>query len=100
MSKSSRKIISESLVFSLVVPFCGSKPHTRIVGGTTATPKSWPWQAMLMYQRDNGEWRQFCGGSLVDHEWVLTAAHCVVDIRKEDYDTHQVRYTLFFFFFL
>lgn len=74
-----------------VVGSCGSKTHTRIVGGTTATPKSWPWQAMLMYQRDNGEWRQFCGGSLVDHEWVLTAAHCVVDIRKEDYAILMVR---------
>lgn len=70
---------------------CGIRPHTRIVGGATATPKSWPWQAMLMYQRENGEWRQFCGGSLVLHEWVLTAAHCVVDIREEDYRTHMVR---------
>lgn len=76
----------------VVVGSCGSKTHTRIVGGTTATPKSWPWQAMLMYQRDNGEWRQFCGGSLVHNEWVVTAAHCVVDIRKEDIASHMVRY--------
>ena len=77
---------------SVVVGSCGSKTHTRIVGGTTATPGSWPWQAMLMYQKVSGEWRQFCGGSLVDHEWILTAAHCVVHIRKEDYPTYMVRY--------
>ena len=89
MFKCPSKVIP--LVFSLVVPRCGRKTHIRIVGGTIATPKAWPWQAMLMYQRDSGEWRQFCGGSLVHHEWVLTAAHCVVDIREEDYATHMVR---------
>nr|XP_058941978.1 CUB and peptidase domain-containing protein 2-like isoform X2 [Pocillopora verrucosa] len=73
------------------VPFCGVKPHTRIVGGAIATPNSWPWQAMLMYQKDTGEWKQFCGGSLVLHDWVLTAAHCVNSIRGDDYSTHMVR---------
>ena len=73
------------------MPSCGNRPITRIVGGTTAIAKSWPWQAMLMYQRDNGEWKQFCGGSLVDTEWVLTAAHCVNSIREEEYGTNRVR---------
>ena len=53
---------------------CGFRPSTiRIVGGTVAPVNSWPWQAMLT---DNyGD--QFCGGTLVDLYWVVTAAHCI-----------------------
>ncbi|KAL9985424.1 hypothetical protein ACROYT_G007835 [Oculina patagonica] len=55
---------------------CGSKPAgTRIVGGNQAQNGSWPWQAMLAYAGGS----QFCGGSLIDQQWVVTAAHCVHD---------------------
>lgn len=54
--------------------FCGSRPSkTRIVGGTVADVNSWPWQVMLMDNYGS----HFCGGSLVDPYWVVTAAHCV-----------------------
>ncbi|MFT7585207.1 MAG: hypothetical protein ACI9EW_001630 [Cellvibrionaceae bacterium] len=44
--------------------------NTRIVGGTVADDNEYPWQAALV---SSG---QFCGGSLIATDWVLSAAHC------------------------
>ncbi|GAA6072259.1 plasminogen, partial [Tachysurus ichikawai] len=45
----------------------------RIVGGCTSKPHSWPWQISLRTHTG----LHFCGGTLIDAQWVLTAAHCL-----------------------
>ncbi|NWI70362.1 CTRL protease, partial [Todus mexicanus] len=44
----------------------------RIVNGQNASPGSWPWQVSLQTRTGS----HFCGGSLINQYWVVTAAHC------------------------
>lgn len=49
----------------------------RIVGGTTATTADNPFQvALLQANIANNQSAQFCGGSLLQNRFVVTAAHC------------------------
>uniref|UniRef100_A0A3B3UHX3 Zgc:165423 n=1 Tax=Poecilia latipinna TaxID=48699 RepID=A0A3B3UHX3_9TELE len=64
-----------TVIHSLVDVICGkaslnTKSGTRIVGGQDAAAGAWPWQARLNIQGG------LCGGSLINSQWVLSAAHC------------------------
>lgn len=49
-----------------------------IVGGSDATPGEFPWMtALLMAAEPDAFYAQFCGGSLIRADLVVTAAHCV-----------------------
>ncbi|XP_078662748.1 transmembrane protease serine 3-like [Branchiostoma floridae x Branchiostoma belcheri] len=56
---------------------CGTRQSERsperIINGQDAQRGAWPWQVQL--KRGSGT-TPFCGGTLIDREWVLSAAHC------------------------
>ncbi|KAL5285036.1 hypothetical protein ACFFRR_007023 [Megaselia abdita] len=52
---------------------CGERnDEPRIVGGETTNVNEFPWMARLSYFN-----RFYCGGTLINDRYVLTAAHCV-----------------------
>ena len=63
------------------LPNCGSPVLTplgqRIVGGKAAKAHTWPWQVSL--RLTYGARQHFCGGSIINKNWILTAAHCMQD---------------------
>ncbi|CAK8695093.1 unnamed protein product [Clavelina lepadiformis] len=52
---------------------CGSDSLTsgRIVGGRSAKVGGWPWMVYVLIDSSF-----ICGGTLIDENWVITAAHC------------------------
>ncbi|KFP14361.1 Transmembrane protease serine 4, partial [Egretta garzetta] len=67
-----RKCLSGLAVSLFCSKGCGESTRTpRVLGGSPAAIRAWPWQVSLRYRNEH-----ICGGSIIDPSWVLTAAHC------------------------
>ncbi|XP_060776193.1 serine protease 27-like [Neoarius graeffei] len=72
---------------------CGHAPfNTRIVGGQSASDGMWPWQVSLQSPAYTGG--HFCGGSLINKDWVLTAAHCFSSTKTSGLTVYLGKQTL------
>ncbi|XP_046450125.1 trypsin-1-like isoform X3 [Daphnia pulex] len=52
-------------------------PEDKIVGGTVVAPNSLPFQVSLQRRSGTGSYSQSCGGSILDANVIIDAAHCV-----------------------
>ncbi|XP_030751258.1 trypsin-1-like [Sitophilus oryzae] len=74
------------VVLAYIITVCHGYPNSiiksstrhilRIIGGDPADIKDYPYQVLLMI---DGEAK--CGGSILTESFILTAAHCVYDVR-------------------
>lgn len=63
----------------VLLSVCGTRPAyfpspLRIVNGDQVKPGTWPFQVAL-YGGDKLHY--FCGGSILNENWIVTAAHCL-----------------------
>ncbi|MCW8332941.1 S1 family peptidase [Vibrio paucivorans] len=83
------KALRLGLLAASVVTFASplsASPEARIIDGTTANQSDWPYMVALVTKGSNAYDGQFCGGSLIDERYVLTAAHCVDSFTINDLD--------------
>ncbi|XP_045460971.1 chymotrypsin-2-like [Harmonia axyridis] len=60
------------LFFIIAGSFYGGFCSDRVVGGSDAPEGAFPYQVALQIRNS-----LFCGGSIIDNSWILTAAHCL-----------------------
>ncbi len=74
-------VLIAALLFALLLTTAAlaqAPTPPRIVGGQEADPGEWPWQVALVGKGNDSLFNlQFCGGTIIAADWVLTAAHCV-----------------------
>ena len=62
-----------------------NKEQEKIVGGKLAPAGSYPWQVSLGVSWIASAYQaHFCGGSIYNETWIITAAHCLVDTAPKD----------------
>ncbi|XP_057287965.1 transmembrane protease serine 13 isoform X4 [Pezoporus wallicus] len=67
----SLRCTSKGLAGRAMAKACGQRISGRIIGGKETSVSKWPWQVSVQYGPVH-----ICGGTIIDAQWVLTAAHC------------------------
>ena len=79
---------------------CGTKATaTHIRGGAVAKYGEFPYMVLLGYGQNSSELRYQCGGSVINKWYILTAAHCVLDVPRLVFVTFLISKTKIFVIF-
>ncbi len=105
MTGRSRLVLALLLVLGLLLPAAAASGQatpptatdddTEIVGGQPADSGEYPYQVGLLRRSEPNRFNaQFCGGSLISPDTVLTAAHCLEDMTAGQIDVLVGTHTL------
>ncbi|WP_336943017.1 trypsin-like serine protease [Acinetobacter modestus] len=81
-----------SLIFSLLLfsftqfVLANTALQARIINGNTTTEAQIPWQVAVVLDPLKPYQSYHCSGSLVADHWVVTAAHCIEPLEKQNSD--------------
>jgi secreted trypsin-like serine protease len=89
-------VVSMGLGSGAAVPALAGDYEAQVVGGTAVPDGKYPFVTALLDQRrgSTAYQQQFCGGTLIDEDNVLTAAHCVVNANGDKMPTAPLRVTV------
>ena len=83
-------VISMSLLtFSIAKLKCGINKNgflPRIIGGKIVPKHAYPWMIFLEFHFFNTTETGRCGGTLINDQWILTAAHCLEGVKNKNFD--------------
>ena len=63
----------------------------KVIGGSESNNHEFPWMVALVYENLAGRTFVECVGSLISHNVVLTAAHCIKTFETDDTELKKVK---------
>ncbi|XP_047426758.1 tryptase-2-like [Mugil cephalus] len=78
------KLLTALVLLCYTAGVLGAEVKSSIIGGQDAKRDSSPWMVHLNITTADGSKRWRCGGALLNHQWVVTAAHCLDKDPKPD----------------
>lgn len=73
--------VSNHQNLALLPEDCGTfETDDKIIGGNKTALNEFPWMALISYRKGNRVSFR-CGGSIINEKYILTAAHCVTNLK-------------------